>query len=133
MSEAARKKSPSKSQIEELLTQRILILDGAYGTAFQGYSLTESDYRNSTLENYQTPLIGNHDLLCLTRPDVVEEVHRAYLGAGADIISTNTFSATSIAQADFGTESHAFELNRAGAAIARRAAHAFDSPDKPRF
>ncbi len=133
MSEAARKKSPSKSQIEELLTQRILILDGAYGTAFQGYSLTESDYRNSTLENYQTPLIGNHDLLCLTRPDVVEEVHRAYLGAGADIISTNTFSATSIAQADFGTESHAFELNRAGAAIARRAAHAFDRPDKPRF
>jgi 5-methyltetrahydrofolate--homocysteine methyltransferase len=133
MSESPSDASHSVSNIEELIKQRILILDGAYGTAFQGYKLREEDYRNDELAQYETPLIGNHDLLCLTRPEIVQEVHAAYLEAGADIISTNTFSATSIAQADFGTESLAFKLNKAGAAIAREVADRYSSSDKPRF
>jgi len=122
-----------QSTLNALLEERILILDGAYGTAFQGYSLTEEDYRNAELEQFKKPLLGNHDLLCLTRPKIVQEVHSAYLEAGADIISTNTFSATSIAQADFGTESLSRAVNIAGARIAREVAQKYNTAEKPRF
>lgn len=132
MSEAA-VTNTSADSIESVLKQRILILDGAYGTAFQGYGLSEADYRNEELDAYATPLMGNHDLLCLTRPEIVQEVHAAYLAAGADIISTNTFSATSIAQADFGTQSLSYRINEAGARIARECADQFSTDDKPRF
>ncbi|MEM9620392.1 MAG: homocysteine S-methyltransferase family protein, partial [Pseudomonadota bacterium] len=115
------------------MRERILVLDGAYGTALQGYGLEEEDYHNAALADHPIPLKGNHDLLCLTRPEVVQEVHSAYLAAGADIISTNTFSATSIAQLDFGCESMAYAINEAGAAIARQVADAHSTPAKPRF
>lgn len=119
--------------LETLIKQRILILDGAYGTAFQGYDLAEADYRGDILGDHPQALQGNHDLLCLTRPEIVQAVHDSFLAAGADIVSTNTFSATSISQADFATEHLAYALNKAGAEIARQAADAFSTPEKPRF
>lgn len=120
-------------QIKRLLEERILILDGAYGTAFQGYQLTEKDYRTPELSGHKIPLKGNHDLLCLSRPEIVQQVHESYLQAGADILTTNTFSATFIAQADFGTEPLTRQINEAGARIARAAADSNSTPDKPRF
>jgi len=119
--------------LETLIKERILILDGAYGTALQGYGLTEDDYRGDILRDHPQSLQGNHDLLCLTRPEVVQEVHASFLEAGADIISTNTFSATSISQADFATENLAYQLNKTGAEIAREVAAQYSSADKPRF
>ena len=121
------------SQLQELMRQRILLLDGAYGTAFQGYKLEEDAYRGGRFADHKLPLQGNHDILCLTRPDVVEEVHRNYLLAGSDIICTNTFNATTIAQADFGTEDICFEINKASAEIAKRVANEFSTEAKPRF
>ena len=119
--------------LNSLIRERILILDGAYGTALQGYGLNEEDYRGSLLGDHHLPLKGNHDLLCLTRPDIIREVHASFLEAGADIISTNTFSATTIAQADFGTQDLAFRLNQEGATLARTEAARFSTPEKPRF
>jgi len=119
--------------LKRILQERIVILDGAYGTALQGYNLAEEDYRGDLLEAHATPLKGNHDLLCITRPEVLDEVHSSYLDAGADIISTNTFSGTHIAQADFETQNLAYDINRAGAAVAKKAAERFTSADKPRF
>ncbi len=125
---------PSQTaDLAAILRERIVILDGAYGTALQGYNLAEEDYRGDRFSDHDIPLKGNHDLLCLTRPEIVQEVHAAYMEAGADIISTNTFSATSVAQADFGTESSALEINRAGARIAREVADRYSTADKPRF
>ncbi len=123
----------SRRSLEAQLQKRILILDGAYGSALQGYQLSEEDYRGEAFKNHPSPMQGNHDVLNLTRPEVVDEVHRSYLAAGADIVSTNTFSATSLAQADFGTADQAREISRAGAAVARAAADAFSTPEKPRF
>ena len=122
-----------RNRLLNLMSQRILVLDGAYGTELQGFGLEEADYRNDTLAEFTTPMKGNHDVLSLTRPEVVTEVHERYLQAGADILSTNTFSATSVAQADFGTQSLAYELNRASAALARTIADRYSTPDKPRF
>lgn len=134
MSEAQPLPSAAHSRsLEEQLQKRILILDGAYGSALQGYKLTEEDYRGEEFKSHPTSMQGNHDILNLTRPAVVDEVHRSYLAAGADVLSTNTFSATSLAQADFGTAEHARAISRAGAAVARAAADAFSTPDKPRF
>jgi 5-methyltetrahydrofolate--homocysteine methyltransferase len=118
-----------------LASQRILILDGAMGTQLQGFKLTEQDFRGKRFENHRWPLRGNNDLLCLTRPDVVELVHRRYFEAGADIVETNTFNATSISQADYGTESLVREINREAARIARKVANEFtaSNPEKPRF
>ena len=115
------------------MKQRILLLDGAYGTAFQGYKLEEDAYRGERFAEHNLPLQGNHDILCLTRPEIVEEVHRNYLLAGSDIICTNTFNATTIAQADFGTENICFEINKASAEIAKRVASEFSTEAKPRF
>jgi len=125
----------AESALSELLRARILLLDGAMGTMLQSYGLGEEDYRGSILAGHPRDLRGNHDLLSLTRPDVVEEVHRAYLEAGADVIETNTFNANRISQKDYGTEGLVPELNRAAARIARAAADDFTraDPDKPRF
>ncbi len=134
MSESSENQSRAhRPSIKQLITERILILDGAYGTALQAYGLSEDDFRTAELQDHEIPLKGNYDLLCLTRPHIVTEVHSAYLQAGADIISTNTFSATSVAQQDFGTENMARAINEAGARIARAAADEFSTPDKPRF
>ena len=95
----------------QLMRERILVLDGAYGSAFQNYSLSEDAFRGESYANHGHPLQGNHDILNLTQPQIVAEVHDGYLEAGCDIISTNTFNATSIAQEDFGTQDICFDLN----------------------
>ena len=121
------------TELQKLMKQRILLLDGAYGTAFQDYKLEEDAYRGERFINHNLPLQGNHDILCLTRPDIVEEVHRNYLLAGSDIICTNTFNATTIAQADFGTEHICFEINKAAAEIAKNVANEYTTDAKPRY
>ena len=121
--------------LQQLLRRRILIIDGAMGTMLQRYELQEPDYRGERFRDHGVALQGNHDLLSLTRPDVVEAIHRSYLDAGADIIETNTFTATSIAQADYETQDQTYDINLAAAQIARRAADAASSatPAQPRF
>lgn len=122
-------------QLTEAASKRILIIDGAMGTMIQQYHLSEKDFRGTRFAEHHKDLQGNNDLLCLTRPDVVEAIHRAYLDAGADIVETNTFSSTSIAQADYDLQALAYELNVESARIARLAADDFtrQQPDKPRF
>ena len=117
------------------IEKRILVLDGAMGTMIQRYRLTEEDYRGERFKDYHRDLKGNNDLLSLTQPHIIRKIHSAYLEAGADIIETNTFNATSISQSDYGLESLAYEMNRASAEIARAVADEFTKMDsrKPRF
>jgi 5-methyltetrahydrofolate--homocysteine methyltransferase len=112
---------------------RILVLDGAMGTMIQRYTLTEEDFRGKQFKNHTCDLKGNNDLLSITRPDIVKAIHKEYLDAGADIIETNTFSGTSIAQADYSLESSVYELNFKSAKIAKDVAIACSTSDKPRF
>ena len=124
--------------LESLLKQRILILDGAMGTMIQAYKLSEDGYRGPAacgLHGHAQDLKGDNDLLVLTRPEIVREIHNEFLEAGADIIETNTFNATRIAQADYKLESRVREINLAAATIARECADAWTAktPDKPRF
>ena len=119
--------------LAEALAQRVLVLDGATGTMQQDYNLTEADFRGERFKGHNTNLKGNGDVLSLTRPDVIDATHRAYLEAGADMIETNTFSATRIAQADYGLEHAVRDLNFESARIARQAADAWATPDKPRW
>ena len=116
-----------------LLAQRIAIIDGAMGTMIQRYKLGEADFRGTRFADHAKDLKGNNDLLVMTRPDVVREIHEGYLAAGADIVETNTFGATSIAQEDYGLGHVAREMNVAAAKVAREAADKFSSADKPRF
>ncbi len=116
-----------------LLQQRIVIIDGAMGTMIQRYKLGEADFRGERFADHPKDLKGNNDLLQLTRPDVIREIHEQYLAAGADLIETNTFGATSIAQEDYGLGHVARDLNLAAARIARQAADACSTPTKPRF
>ncbi len=116
-----------------LLQDRIAIIDGAMGTMIQRHKLTEADFRGERFATHPKDLKGNNDLLVLTRPDVIGQIHGQYLAAGADLIETNTFGATSIAQEDYGLAHIARELNVAAARIARQAADAHSTPDKPRF
>jgi 5-methyltetrahydrofolate--homocysteine methyltransferase len=118
-------------QLEKLLRERILILDGAMGTMIQRHNLTEFDFREGYFENHHKSLKGNNDLLSLTRPEIIKEIHRQYFLAGADIIETNTFSGTTIAQADYELESAVYEINFQSAKIAKEVANEFT--DKPRF
>jgi 5-methyltetrahydrofolate--homocysteine methyltransferase len=108
-------------RLQALLAERILVMDGAMGTMIQSYNLSEEDYRQGHFEEHSRPLKGNNDILCLTRPDLIRQIHGEYLEAGADILFTNTFNGTSISQADYGLESVVFELNRAAAHLARQA------------
>lgn len=126
---------PSAGELLRALEQRIVIIDGAMGTMIQERALTEQDFRGERLAEHPGELKGNNDVLNLTRPDVIADIHRAYLEAGADIICTNTFNATETAQADYALESLAADLNTAGAAIARKVADQQTAltPDKPRF
>ncbi len=116
-----------------ILAQRIAIIDGAMGTMIQRYKLGEADFRNEALKDHPKDLKGNNDLLVLTRPDVIQEIHEQYLAAGADLIETNTFGATSIAQEDYGLGHLAREMNVVAAKIARAAADKYSTPDQPRF
>jgi 5-methyltetrahydrofolate--homocysteine methyltransferase len=116
-----------------LLTQRILIIDGAMGTMIQRHRLGEADFRGTRFVDHPKDLKGNNDLLVLTRPDIVRDIHAAYLSAGADIVETNTFGATSIAQEDYGLAPLAREMNVAAARLAREAVDAVATPQRPRF
>ena len=116
-----------------LLARRIAILDGAMGTMIQRYKLGEADYRGERFRDHPKDLKGNNELLQFTRPDVIREIHDQYLAAGADIVETNTFGATSVAQEDYGLAEVAREMNVAAARLARQACDAASTPDHPRF
>lgn len=121
------------AEFARLLGQRIMILDGAMGTMIQRYKLTETDFRGDRFADHGKDIKGNNELLSLTRPDVILEIHEQYLQAGADVIETNTFGATSIAQADYDMPELAYEQNLESARIARQACDKFSTPEKPRF
>lgn len=124
-----------KKTITQLVPERILILDGAMGTMIQQYKLEEKDFRGERFAHIPGQLKGNNDLLCLTRPDVIEDIHRKYLEAGADIIETNTFNSTAVSMADYHVEGYVREINLAAARLARDLADEYTlaNPDKPRF
>ena len=121
--------------LKEALKNRILVLDGAMGTMIQRHKFTEADYRGTRFADWSQDVKGNNDLLTLTQPDVIKDIHRQYYAAGADMVETNTFNSTRVSQADYGMEELAYELNKQGAAIAREVADEFTAaePDKPRF
>ena len=132
--------SPTESKLRELLKQRILILDGAMGTMIQQYKLTEADYRGERFADFKAPagqrelfVKGNNELLTLTQPHVIQEIHEQYLAAGADIIETNTFGATSVAQDDYHMAHLVYEMNVEAAKLAKAACAKYSTPDKPRF
>ncbi|MBS1486375.1 MAG: homocysteine S-methyltransferase family protein [Bacteroidetes bacterium] len=121
--------------IEKILQERILVLDGAMGTMIQRHKLEEKDFRNEKLKDHPHPLKGDNDLLSITRPDIIKDIHRQYFDAGADIAETNTFGATSVAQADYHLEHLVYDINFQGAKIAKEVAKEFTDrePNKPRF
>ncbi|AWI25505.1 homocysteine S-methyltransferase family protein [Flavobacterium pallidum] len=123
------------SRIHDIIQKRILVLDGAMGTMLQRYNFSEDDFRGSRFKDFAFPLKGNNDLLSLTQPQAIREVHRLYFEAGADIVETNTFSSTTIGMADYHLEDFVYELNFESAKIAREVANEFTAanPDKPRF
>ena len=125
----------TKPNIRELAKNRILVIDGAMGSLIQEYKLTEKDFRGERYKDFHRDIQGNNDILSITRPDVIEAIHRAYLDAGADILETNTFSGTRIAQADYEMESEVYDINFESAKIARKVADEYTAknPDKPRY
>ena len=127
--------SKVSTQLDALLATRILVLDGAMGTMVQRHQLTEADFRGQRFKDHPKDLRGNNDVLVLTRPDIVAEIHRQYLEAGSDIIETNTFSGTAVAQGDYALEPLVYELNLEGAKLARAACDEYTAkdPSRPRF
>ncbi len=119
--------------IQEEIKKRILVLDGAMGTMIQRHKLTEDHFRGDRFKDHPVPLKGNNDLLSLTQPDIILDIHRTYYEAGADIAETNTFSGTTIAQADYSLQDIVYELNKVSAELARKAADEYSTPNKPRF
>ncbi|MDF2178260.1 homocysteine S-methyltransferase family protein [Aliiglaciecola sp. CAU 1673] len=120
-------------KLKQALQARILVLDGAMGTMIQRHKLEEADYRGQRFATWHTDVKGNNDLLVLTQPHIILDIHRQYLQAGADILETNSFNATSIAMADYDMQALVFEINREAAKLARQAADEYSTPDKPRF
>jgi len=119
--------------INQALAERILILDGAMGSLIQTYKLEEADYRGERFADWECDVKGNNDLLVITQPQIIKDIHKAYLEAGADIVETNTFNATSISMADYKMEELVYEINREAAAVARAACDEFETADRPRF
>ena len=119
--------------LPEILQKRIVILDGAMGTMIQRFRLSEADYRGARFADFGRDLKGNNELLSLTRPQVIQAIHEGYLAAGADLIETNTFGATTVAQEDYGMADLAREMNLASARLAKAACEKFSTPDKPRY
>ena len=119
--------------LPEILRQRIVILDGAMGTMVQRFKLSEAQYRGERFADFPRDVKGNNELLSLTQPDVIRQIHEGYLAAGADLIETNTFGATSVAQEDYGMADLAYEMNLESAKLARAACDKYSTPDKPRF
>jgi 5-methyltetrahydrofolate--homocysteine methyltransferase len=128
-----RPQGPVERRLRQLMTERILVLDGAMGTMIQQYRLTEEQFRGDRFAAHPRDVKGNNELLSLTRPAVVAEIHERYLAAGADLIETNTFGATAVAQADYGLSDNAYELNVASAQLARAACDKVATPGRPRF
>ena len=122
-----------RDRLIDALSRRILVLDGAMGTMIQGFGLTEEDFRGERFADHPVALRGANDVLCLTRPDVIGEIHRQYLAAGADIIETNTFNANAASLDDYRLDGEVYAINKAGAEVARAAVDAFADPDRPRF
>ncbi len=120
-------------ELPAILSQRIAILDGAMGTMIQRFKLDEAQYRGERFKDFHKDVKGNNELLSLTRPDVIRDIHERYLAAGADLIETNTFGATTVAQEDYDMANLAYEMNVASARIAREACDKYSTPDKPRF
>ncbi|NQZ30427.1 MAG: methionine synthase [Oceanospirillaceae bacterium] len=121
------------SELKAILTDRIIYLDGAMGTMIQGHKLDEQQYRGERFKDWSCDVKGNNDLLVLTQPDIIQDIHEQYLAAGADIIETNTFNATVIAMADYEMESLSYEINEAAAQLARAAADKYSTPERPRY
>lgn len=119
--------------LHQAARDRILILDGAMGTMIQSHRFTEGDYRGERFKDWSQDVVGNNDLLSLTQADTIRDIHRVYLEAGADILETNTFNSTSISLADYGMESLVYELNEAGARLAREACDAIATTERPRW
>ena len=119
--------------LPEILRTRIMILDGAMGTMVQRFKLSETQFRGERFKDFHKDIKGNNELLSLTRPDIVQDIHEGYLAAGADMVETNTFGATTVAQADYDMQDLAKEMNLASARIARAACDKFSTPEKPRF
>jgi 5-methyltetrahydrofolate--homocysteine methyltransferase len=119
--------------LPDILAKRIMILDGAMGTMIQRFKLDEAQYRGERFKDFHKDVKGNNELLSLTRPDVITDIHERYLAAGADMIETNTFGATTVAQADYDMADLAYEMNLESAKLARAACDKFSTPDKPRF
>lgn len=129
------RQATNKARLADLLKQRILFLDGAMGTEIQNYKLIEADYRGERFANFGRDVKGNNDLLVLTQPHIIRDIHRSYLEAGADIIETNSFNGTQISMADYGMENLVYEINKSAAALARQVCDEVTAtnPDKPRF
>lgn len=127
--------TPKGQLLQSLLKKRILVLDGAMGTMIQRYKLQEEDYRGEAFKDHPDALKGNNDLLSITRPDIIQSIHEAYLAAGADIVETNTFSGTTIAQADYHLEKAVYDINVESAKLAKLACEKYNAltPEKPRF
>src|SRR5687768_15781742 len=115
------------ANIQNILKERILVIDGAMGTMIQRHKLTEADYRGERFKDWPSDLKGNNDLLCLTQPDIIKGIHKEYLAAGADIIETNTFNSQRVSLADYGMESLAYEINVAAAKLAKQAIKEFQT------
>ncbi len=125
----------AKKDIREELKTRVLVMDGAMGSLIQEYKLTEADYHGERLKDHPNDQKGNNDILSITHPEIIKEIHTKYLEAGADILLTNTFNATQISQADYGTEDLVYEMNKVSAELAGKVADEFTAktPDKPRY
>ena len=122
-----------REKLASIAKRRILILDGAMGTMIQRYKLSEEDFRGDLFSDYHMDIRGNNDILSLTQPDIIREIHEEYLASGSDIIETNTFSSNKISMEDYNMEEWVYKMNFASAKIAKEAAEAFSSEDKPRF
>ena len=123
----------TKYNLSEILKNRILVLDGAMGTMIQRCELDESDFRGELFANHDYDLIGNNDILCLTNPNIISDIHNKYLESGCDIIETNTFNSNSISQTDYGTQAYCYEINKRAAEIAKNACEIYSTYEKPRF
>ena len=128
-----KREKASAQLLRDALKKRVLVLDGAMGTMIQRRELSEADFRGERFANHSSPLQGANDILTLTQPQIIEEIHREYFAAGADIVETNTFSSTTVGMAEYGVDDAIYELNVQAARIARRAADAYSTPEKPRF
>ncbi len=119
------------SKITKILSERIMVLDGAMGTMVQSYNLSEKDFRGKRFKNHSKDLMGNNDILCITQPKIIRDIHTTYLNAGADIVETNTFNSNAISQEDYGLDDLVYEINLEAARVAKNTAKSFD--DRPRF